>query len=63
MLVEFPSWKIDRISRTKNMEVDIIPKFASIAMPNDNLDPGDRAKKVLVDCLPGLSTKKKKKKI
>ena len=54
LLLEFVSWRIDKIPREENVEVDRLSKFASITMPE--LDHTDLSKKVPVEYFPEPST-------
>ena len=54
LLLEFVSWRIDKIPRENNVEADRLSKFASISMPE--LDHTNLSKKVLVEYLPEPST-------
>ena len=57
LLQGFATWAIDKIPREENVEADRLSKFASIAMPEPDLE--EREKKVFVEYLPHRSMEEK----
>lgn len=51
LFAKFLSWAIDKISGIENIEADKLSRFASITIPEPNLE--DKEKKVLVEYLLG----------